>query len=110
MPSRAEYTALAVSRSETGCSTVLIPCVEVESMRVKLAAGWGGRFSIPDRLTAAGVGHAGGHHRHEQHVRVERQAGHVDHGARDVLDIHRRLGLLDLAQQLRARVADVDLP
>src|SRR5919112_1848794 len=28
MPSRAAYTALAVARSETGCSTVLIPWVE----------------------------------------------------------------------------------
>src|SRR6185437_7686127 len=28
MPSRAAYTALAFSRSETGCSTVLIPWVE----------------------------------------------------------------------------------
>src|ERR1700728_1502562 len=28
MPSRAVYTALAVARSDTGCSTVLIPWVE----------------------------------------------------------------------------------
>src|SRR5579871_1817452 len=28
MPSRAVYTALAASRSDTGCSTVLIPSVE----------------------------------------------------------------------------------
>src|SRR6266853_1245827 len=28
MPSRAAYTALAVARSDTGCSTVLIPWVE----------------------------------------------------------------------------------
>src|SRR6516165_5556929 len=28
MPSRAVYTALAASRSETGCSTVLIPWVD----------------------------------------------------------------------------------
>ena len=28
MPSRAAYTALAVSTSETGCSTVLMPWVE----------------------------------------------------------------------------------
>src|SRR5713101_6055431 len=28
MPSRALYTALALSRSDTGCSTVLIPWVE----------------------------------------------------------------------------------
>jgi hypothetical protein len=27
-PSRAAYTALAVARSDTGCSTVLIPWVE----------------------------------------------------------------------------------
>src|SRR5271154_3957605 len=30
MPSSAVYTALAPSRSDTGCSTVLIPCVEEE--------------------------------------------------------------------------------
>src|ERR1700691_2412851 len=28
MPSRAVYTALAVARSDTGCSTILIPWVE----------------------------------------------------------------------------------
>src|SRR5215467_9472181 len=33
MPSRAAYTALDVSRSDTGCSTILIPWVE-ESLMV----------------------------------------------------------------------------
>ena len=32
----------------------------------------------PCRSAPADIGHLGGHHRHEQHVGVERQAGHVD--------------------------------
>src|SRR3954468_21780231 len=39
MPSRAAYTALAVARSETGCSTVLIPWVEEPVMVAPEVAG-----------------------------------------------------------------------
>src|SRR5258708_22126786 len=48
MPSRAAYTALAVARSDTGCSTVLIPWVEEPVMVTPQVmghidpAGWSG--------------------------------------------------------------------
>src|SRR4051812_6963543 len=52
MPSSAEYIALAASRSDTGCSTVLIPWVLV-LMPVKLDPAGQRRFSIPARLVVA---------------------------------------------------------
>src|SRR5919198_3692427 len=39
MPSRAVYTALAAARSETGCSTVLIPWVEEPLMVTPVVVG-----------------------------------------------------------------------
>ncbi|MDZ7749783.1 MAG: hypothetical protein U5K43_14030 [Halofilum sp. (in: g-proteobacteria)] len=41
-------------------------------------------------LPAADVGHRGRHHRHERDVGLERQARHVEHGIRQVLDVHDR--------------------
>src|SRR6202521_2206742 len=60
MPSRAVYTGLALSTSDTGWRTVLIPIVEeslmvtpdvmvLMSMTVILGAACDRRFSIPDR-------------------------------------------------------------
>src|SRR5436190_1996007 len=66
MPSRAAYTALAVARSDTGCSTVLIPWVE-EPVTVTLhppadqCVWWAGRSAgrhmdaISQRLDEAGL-------------------------------------------------------
>ena len=70
-------------------------------------------------LPSPDIRHLGGHHGHEQHVGVERQAGHVDHGVGDAADVHHRFGG-DRAVGLRhadghrrghlgQRVADVDL-
>src|ERR1035441_9292053 len=89
MPSRASYTGFALSRSDTGCSTVLIPCVEeslmvtpdvavVMSMAVMLGAGRGRRFSIPDRF-----GHLFRHARRHPLCRARRvvpvgAGGHTD--------------------------------
>jgi hypothetical protein len=65
--------------------------------------------------------HLAGHDRHEQHVGVERQAGHVGHGIADRLRVHARFvlhravglhhaGASDHAVCHRGRgVADVDL-
>ena len=60
-PSRAAYTGLAASRSDTGCSTFLIPWVAESvmvapevvgliSMVVMLCAAHDRCFSIPDRF------------------------------------------------------------
>ena len=68
---------------------------------------------------AADIGHFGRHDGHELDVAFERQGGHVDDAAGDVLDIDARLGL-DPAGRLqsaargilvagRRGVADVDL-
>src|ERR1700733_7260607 len=40
MPSRAVYTGLAFSRSETGCSTILIPWVEESAMITPEVVGY----------------------------------------------------------------------
>ena len=53
---------------------------------------------LGNQLAAADERHLGRHDRHEQHIGVERQAGHVDDGVGDVLDVHRRFdGDLPLA-------------
>src|SRR6201987_1826089 len=43
------------------------------------------------KSSAPDIGHQIGHHGHEQHVSVERQARHVDHGAADIFRGHARL-------------------
>src|SRR6516225_8354029 len=57
----------------------------VEIMPVVPLARHHAQSSAPD------IGHQIGHHRHEQHVGVERQACHVHHGAADISRGHARL-------------------
>jgi hypothetical protein len=65
-----------------------------------IAGRQGGPLEELDCLPAADEGHLRRHDRHELDVGVERQARHVDHGARDVRDVHQRLDR-DLAVGLR---------
>ena len=70
-------------------------------------------------LPASDKRHLVGHHRHEQHVGVERQARHIDDGVGHVLHVHPRFGFLaavGLGNALRHPlgqrgdgVADIDL-
>ena len=78
----------------------------------------GGALRQP--LAAADIGHRRRHHRHELHVRLERQLRHVDEAVDHVLHVegrlrqHRAVGLQRPGRHVRGHVgggvADVDLP
>ena len=51
MPSRAVYTVLAASRSDTGCSTVLIPWVDPSDMVAPRFVGHIDPVSYVKRMT-----------------------------------------------------------
>ena len=43
-------------------------------------------------LASTNEWHVGGHNRHELHVCVEREPGHIDDGAGHILDVHQGFG------------------
>src|SRR5207302_5632134 len=63
---------------------------------------WRRRYGVSSLASAAAdIGHLVGHDRHEQHIRLGRQFGHIEDALRDIAHIDARLGL-DSARGLQA--------